>query len=378
MMSNPKSIEKNKRRSSRGTNVIHFLGLMMLTLMLSALGIDFGFYYAAQNQLQTTADAAALAGVTELFHSISVDPADRRDDARVEAQSVAEENLPNVVLDNNDVFFGYIDPATKRYNQANFRTPSNNANLAYTGGYNAVWVRVRKGQNSTNGPINTIMANLFGVHTFDTEATSVALLDQTVNAITDGGLRPIYVCQGQLTAAMQDGIPSNDTIRIYGNRVSVNGNTAITDCPAPDSGNWGFADLRDNASGAPGNNTLSDWWENGYDGTVTVGNNYSTQPGNAISSNGVTNAIDNLISNRSVITVPLYDTFTGNGSNTQVHISGFVGFQITDYDSHASASDRYIEGHFVRQICSDTCTSGTNGNTGPGSAVVKIRLASRS
>lgn len=367
-----------RRKSAPGFQVIHFMGLMIIALMASALAIDFGYYYAAQNQMQTAADSAALAATQQLYRSIDPSPAQRMSEAQTAASTFVDRNFKGLVIDNSDVIFGFVDPTTKKYDSATFRTPSNNPDYSLTGGFNAVRVRVRKTSSSPNGPLTTIMANMFGVRSMDTSAYSVALIDQNINAITNGGLRPIYVCEGQLQMAMQNGIPGDNVIRLYGDRVSVDGNTNIANCPAPGSGNWGFADLRDNQPGAPGNATLSDWWANGYNGTVQTDHTYSTQPGNSISSNGVTNAIDNLIANHTVINVPLYDSFTGTGSNTQVHVSGFVGFVITDYDSKAPASDRYVQGYFTQAVCgAGACTSGGTG-TEPGGAIVKIRLASTS
>lgn len=366
---------KHLRRAHSGYQIVQIMGFLLISLMFSSLAIDFGYYYAAKNKLQTAADSATMAATQELYRSIQVDPSDKMDDARAQAEALVTENEPNLSLDTDDVLFGFVDPATKTYNPATFRTPSNNADYASTGGYNAVRVRVRKTSDSPNNGLNTIMANLMGITRMNTQATAVALVDQSVNAITDGGLRPIYACEAQFNRTMQDGIPENNVVRIYGDHVEVDGVQNEAGCPAMGSGNWGFADLTDCNSGTVGASTIRDWFANGYPGTVTAGQCYSTKPGNFISS--ISSELDTLINNETVFSVPLYDSWSGNGSNGKVNVSAFAGFKISGYLANGSASSRYIEGHFFRHTCSTGCSSSGNGGTSPGGAIVKIRMASR-
>jgi hypothetical protein len=211
-----------------------------------------------------------------------------------------------------------------------------------------------------------------------TQADSIALMDQTVNGIDNGGLRPIYVCEAQFKKAMEDGVPENDVVRIYGDHVEVNGVQTQTGCPAMGSGNWGFADLRNCSPDAVGSSTIRDWLTKGFPGTVNVGQCYSSSPGNFISS--ASTELDKLVSDKTVFPLPLYDSWSGNGSNTSVNVSGFVGFKITSYKANGSQASRYIEGRFQRYACKQGCVSGnshTGASTTPGGSVVKIRLASQ-
>lgn len=364
------------RYKARGVQMIHFIGLMMLTLIVSALAIDFGWYFGAQNQLQTGADAAAIAAVDALYRSSAVDPEDRLLEAEFAAQDLMDANLPDHILEDGDITFGFIDPGTKAYDPDTFTTPNPDPDYAATGGYNAVRVAARRSGNSVNGALPAIMANMFGVNTMDTAAFSVALIDNTVNEITDGGLRPFYACEGLLDTALADGNISNNEIRIYGQQVEIDGENQVANCPPPGSGNWGFADLRNCSPGAVGMSTMGEWILNGYPGSVTAGECYSTQPGNAISSTHARNALDTLIANQTVITLPLYNQYSGGGSNTQVTVSGFVGFVVTDYQATGSASNRYIQGYFTQAVCTSGCRA--NGGSGPsGASIVKLRLAGR-
>lgn len=368
--------EMIQRRRSSGFQVIQILGLFMLGLIVSALAIDFGYYYAAQNQLQTVADSASLAAANELYRDIDVDLDAKLGNARAAATELADENMNGMVLEGDDVIFGFIDPGTKTYDPATFQTPSGNPDYTLTGGYNAVRVKARRTANSANGALNTIMANMIGVTQMNTMATSIAMLDQTVNTITDGGLRPIYACEAQFNTTMQDGIPENNTVRIYGDHVEVDGVHDTTGCPAMGSGNWGFADFTDCSSGTVGASTIRTWFASGYPGTVTAGQCYSTKPGNFISS--ISDELDTLVSNGTVFPIPLYNSWSGNGSNGKVDVSGFAGFKITDYVANGAQANRYIEGHFYRYACKTGCASSDDGSTTPGGSIVKLRLASKS
>lgn len=349
--------------------------IILVGMMIAAFGIDFAYYFAANNELQTVADSAAMAAATELYRDITVDPSTKRSDARVQAQYYVTSNQVNMLLDNSDVVFGFINPTTKVYSAASFTTPSADPDYASTGGYNAVKVLVRKVQSNSNGQLNTIMANLFGLHSVDVSAGSVALLDQTVNSITNGGVRPVYACEAQFTRTMQDGIPENNVVRIYGDHVEIDGVQNISGCPSMGSGNWGFADLTDCNSGSVGASTVATWFANGYPGVVTAGQCYSTKPGNFIAS--LRPELDTLVSNGTIFPIPLYSSWGGNGSNTNVTISGFAGFKITNYVATGAQANRYIEGRFYRYMCTTGCsTSGSA--TSPGGSVVRLRLASRS
>jgi hypothetical protein len=366
-----------RRKACKGYQLLLLVGMILIGLMVSALAIDYGYYYAAQNRLQTAADSGSLAAVQELYLNSNASVNTKLQSARGQAQSVVSANMTGLNLDTSDVLFGYVNPVTRVYDPNTFRTPSSNSNYTATGGYNAVRVATRRSDSSINGSFNTIMSNLFGVSKFNAQAYSVAMMDQNIGSITNGGLRPIYACQAQFNTTMQDGVPENNTVRIYGDHVEVDGVQNAAGCPAMGSGNWSFADFTDCGPGSVGTSTIKDWFTGGYPGTVDLGKCYSTDPGNFISS--ISDELNTLISDKTVFPIPLYNSFSGNGSNTQVTISGLAGFQISDYQANGNQADRYIEGHFHRYVCSNGCTSNSSGNTsGPGGSVVKLRLASRS
>lgn len=370
-----KSTNYPKRKFAAGSATILSLGLFLVILMISALAIDFGFYYANQNRLQTAADAAALAAINQLYKSDQTTPAGRQNDANLAAESLADDNWEGLTIDSGDITWGFISPQTKTYVSDTFETPSSDPDYAYTGGFNAVRVVTRRSDSSENGPLPTIMAKLFGVNTMNASARSLALIDDNIGTINNGGLRPIYACEGLLDLAMADGNLTNDVIRIYGTQVYINGQTVVNNCPAPGSGNWGFADLRNCHSDGVGTSTLRLWFSDGYSGIVNAGECYSTTPGNPISS--ISNQLDTLIADHTTFPIPVYNAWGGSGSNTNVTVSSFVGFQITSYKANGSESNRYIQGHFTPYICNHGCSRGPSAaaEDAPGGAVIKLRLA---
>lgn len=363
------------RKSAKGSHIIYIIGLLLISLMMSSMAVDTGYYFAFQNRLQTAADSAALAATDQLYRSAQVDPATRLSEARTAAQDLVTRNETGMTLADNDVTFGFVDPVTKIYHQAAFTQQSTDPNYSSTSGYNAVRVRVLRSAGGGNAPLQTIMANLLGINHMDTGAASVAFMDQNIVSIDNGGLRPIYACQAQFNRTMQDGVAENNLVRVYGDHVEVDGVQNQAGCPAMGSGNWGFADLRNCSPDAVGTSTIADWFATGFPGIVNLGQCYSTDPGNFISS--ISGQLNTLINNKTVFPIPMYNQWQGGGSNSQVNVSGFVGFQITGYKATGSQETRYIEGHFHRLACVQGCISGSNSNASSGGSMTKIRLAYR-
>jgi hypothetical protein len=365
------------RKASPGFHVVQLIGMVLLVLMVSALVVDFGFYYAMQNQMQTSADSAAMAATTELYRSTSMDPNDRMADASAAAGEMVDENTPGLLLEGDDIIFGFVDPDTRLYDPDTFRTPSADTDYALTGGYNSVRVKISRGGDSANAPLNTLLGNMLGLSSMNAQATSVALIDSSITEITNGGVRPIYACNDLLEAAMADGIPSNNVVRIYGDHMEIDGTNmaGMGSCAPPPSGNWGFADFTDCGAGTVGASTIATWFASGYPGTININECYSTKPGNFIAS--IKPELNTLISDQTIFPIPLYDQWSGNGSNTHVDLTGFAGFQITSYKANGAQASRYIEGKFMYYVCQTGCVSGEGGEA-PGGAVVKLRLASKS
>ncbi len=352
-----------RRRRAGGYVLVKTMALVFIGLMSSFLAIDMGLYFTAQNQLQTASDAGALAGAGRLFKGpLNESVAEKQYGAIDSAQEVAQSNLWFSSVLEEDIALGYIDKDVG-YDAATFEIPAG-AGYEFSGGYNAVRIRAWS-DDAHDGFIPTVIGNVFQVDRMNSRAQSVALIDDQVVAFT--GLRPIYACHNQFLLAAGDGNISNDTVRVYNDRFMFNGDVAS--CPTPPGGNWGFADFRDNPQSAPGVSELRSWWANGYPGEVFSDTFTSTQTGNSI--HAVKNELAKLKADKTVITIPLIDSFDGSGSNTQVGISSFTGFVVTGFKDTGPENDRYIEGYFTRAICNHNCQTG--GNLA-GGGVAKLRL----
>lgn len=362
------------RSVQAGNMTVIFVGFFLFTVMIFALCVDFAFAFGEQNQLQTAAEAAALAAAQELYTSNSTTPAARQSDAFQTASGMVNDNA-YAPLQSSDVTYGYIDPSNPQYDASTFSNASSDSNWSYLGGYNAVRVTVRRLAGSTGGTFQTIFAQMAGVQSVGLAASAVALLDNQVSSVASG-VRPIYGCKQQFDIANANGGDvTQHVIRIYGQQFYIDGNTNLSQCPPPGSGNWGFADLRPgDPNGAPGDGDLVPWWESGYSGSIYDNQFYGTQPGNELSDSGVKGAISTLELNKTVITIPLIDNqYSGSGSNVKAHVVGFAGFVITNAVTNGSANSRYVEGHFVKSTCTAICPGGGSlENDG----IMRIRLAS--
>lgn len=353
---------------SLGQGMLQTVGLLLVTLMVGGLAVDTGFYYAETQTLHSAADASALGAVAELFKSSNPDLQGRLGEARIEAQTLALQNT-NRVLNDADIEFGYVDPVTGAYNANTFTTPTTNSVFATTGGYNAVRVTAKAANGQANAAIPAVFTTLLGRQNFDAAANAVAVYGGGVSGAS--GLRPVYLCQTAWDYAKQHyGDPTVPQITFYGATLQV-GNTTLNQaatCGAMGPGNWGLADF-DRNNGAPGNATVKDWWDNGYSGSVNVGEDYEVQPGNPIQT--YTSTFNTLKNNGTVIQVPLYSTTSGNGSNALFRVSQIASFVITDYKTTGAQNQRYIRGYFRRTLCTSDCTMGTNLTSGD---VTRIRL----
>lgn len=126
----------------------------------AAISVDFGQLLYIQTELQTAADAAALAA-TDAF--------DDETEAKAVAVSYAELNMPVAdngnVLNPDDVILGNWDKDTATFTADG--TPTN-----------AVQVTTRRAKENSNA-VPMYFAQLIGFNTRDVEATAIAFTDQS-------------------------------------------------------------------------------------------------------------------------------------------------------------------------------------------------------
>ncbi len=242
------------RTGQRGQALIHSLGLAIATLSIGAFVVDGSMYYTVHQGMQNAADSAALAAANELFRNSASSLSSKESAAIASAQTLAQGNM-KFNLASTDVDFGYVNPSSGNYDTSTFSNSSSDAAYSNTGGYNAVRVTVKAGNNDANNEIPSVFGGIFGVNGFSSQAQAVAVYSGGVNSMS--GLRPIYLCQGAWDKAQNDfGDATTPQITFYGSTVEVGGEEmdASSSCGNMGPGNWGLANFESvNGSCSTGN-----------------------------------------------------------------------------------------------------------------------------
>ena len=141
------------RDDCRGAVLVWMVGAIAAVIGISTLAVDMSYIYVVRNQLQTSADAAALAGAAFISNVA---------DMRGEAKKYAQLNMPNVsnILADEDIHNGTWDHDSRTF-------------TAGTNPENAVMVIARMSQGSGNA-VGTFFARVFGVDNVDVTTSAVA------------------------------------------------------------------------------------------------------------------------------------------------------------------------------------------------------------
>ena len=158
------------RRSARrrGVVIVQVAVFLVVLIGFAAITVDVGAMYNARNDLQRTADAAALAAAQRLTEYTTSDPLEL---ARTTAAEFVRSNAvfgKEVDIDmESDVVFG----------RANYNAVTNTYSFTPTTTMpDAVRVRVRMAEDAPNAPMSLFFAQVFGHHTKDLSAEATAML----------------------------------------------------------------------------------------------------------------------------------------------------------------------------------------------------------
>lgn len=180
---------RSARRRGTVTVLAAFFSIVMLGMV--AFSVDIGYLLSVKEEMQRTADAAALAAVWEYAQNLSDDePQVVCDTAgRAAAATVAygndvanaspqiDQNIGNA--DSGDLVFGYL---------ADLRTPAN-FNTTQSNLFNVAKVKVRR-DGTLNGEAPLFFAAVFGLHSTSLEANAMAGIVRDVGGFKtphDGG-----------------------------------------------------------------------------------------------------------------------------------------------------------------------------------------------
>jgi Flp pilus assembly protein TadG len=279
------------RRDERGQAMVLTVFFAMALLGMAALVLDVGAWFRAHRNLQATADAAALAGAQAL-------PTDTGQ-ANALASQYANKNQANLAGMSVD-FSSDIS--------------SNDT----------IKVHVQK-------PAEGFFSKIFGIDSVDEGASATARVAGMKSALY---VAPIVVNK-------KHPMLNNCGGPCYGPNYSTTIPVAATGAP----GAFGLVNLAPSSQGTTGASQLAEWIENGFDKYLDIGG-YASDPGVKFNSNTIQDAMDVRLNTEMLF--PVYDTLTGQGSNAQYHIIGWVGFYIQGVDPQGNTG--HVTGYFTKVI----------------------------
>ena len=304
-----------RTRSDRGQATVMTLVFLVVLLGMAALVLDVGSWYRADRAVQSTADAAALAG----------------------AQS-----LP--------------------YNPGNASTLAVQYGDKNGGGVNGSGITISNSSLGVNDTITVhltrpapgVFTKLFGVNsvTVGAHATARASLMQQAQYIAPIGVNLKHPKLKGTVSCPCFGVGNPTTL------------------PLGKTGAPGAFDLLnvDGSHGGTGPQTLGDWILKGYSGYLPIGS-YLSDPGAKWNSKPVGDALTARIGTN--LLFPVYDVIVGNGANATYHVVGWVGFHLTGFTAQGSSGS--ITGYFTQVIWDGIeSVAGNGSNPDLGARVVKL------
>jgi len=191
--------------------------------------------------------------------------------------------------------------------------------------------------------VGAMFGSIIGRDSTRTTSTASVKIAPTSAA---SGLRPTALCQN--SPALSSWLASGrSTTQIF--TINVDG-----DCQGV-PGNWGVLDFD---GGANRTTDLQAWINQGWSGTVAIGQEFSGDPG--IPSPAL--QMDSVVGK--TIAVPVYDSVRYEGSNSIYRVSGFVAMEIISVRLSGSASSRNLTVRFQPYALPNGQLSGTAPNFG--------------
>lgn len=368
------------RKPRRGTMAIFAAIMLVVLLACVAFAVDLGYIIAARAQMQNAADAAALAGASQLLDPSLLQGSSSQTDAinatmgnvRIQAKAFALNNpcfKTSLILDSNttnsasgDVVCGYM---ANLYDRSQSITPTVAANGAAP---NVVQVCIHQ-DTIRNGSLSLFFARILGNSTANLQATATAgyqasvsgfkisapgyttckllpfTLDVNVWNSVLAGSGPDVFSRDPATGIVSNGSDGIPECKLY---PLSNGNGGGNGSSGLPPGNFGTVDI-----GAPNNSTadLSRqilYGPNANDLSYFPNNTVQLDPttktltlqGDTGISAGMKDELASIIGQPRII--PLYSSVSGPGNNAVYTIVGFAGIVVTDAVLTGSLSSKHI------------------------------------
>ena len=299
------------------------VGLLLVVLLtVSALAVDYGHMACVQGELQKAADAGALAGARALAPYVG-NPANP--DWIGGQSKAAETALLNradaQAITDCQVDYGYWSLSTKT-----LQSPGIVPTIADRP---AIRVRIAKAIGYNGGPLRTFFAPVFGVNSRNLSAQAIAVISGPYNIPPHGGAFPMAVPQSLVDQYWNQDPPVSFKIG------AINQD--------PDSGQW--TSFFTGANDVP---TIRDLINSGNPSALKVGDNIWIEPGTK------TTLYDDAASKvGQTVIVPVVNADFSTHSFTP--ILGFVSFFI---ENAVGGDDKYIQGHFVKNVIDNADSGG--------------------
>ena len=332
---------------------------MTVLLGFAALAIDVGMLYDVRVELQRTADAAALAGASELLDDDLLKGGSNISDEIQAAQQMAKANAALNKVQNAspqvasaDIRAGYLNNPNNLSEAINFSDPTQ---------YNTLQVTVRR-DGSTNGPVPLIFGSIFTLNSVNVTATAAATYKdgvvgyQVTSKTGNADLMPLALHANKWTQLLaQAGGVTDDYTYDSDTGTVTSGSDGIHEVnlyPGNGNGqlppgNFGTVNI------GPSNNSTShlssqirygvtaddlSYYDGGKlqlgaDGTLIL----SGDPG---MSTAIKDDLAAIIGKPRAI--PLFNQVTGPGNNSKFTIVGFAGIRIVSVKLTGSQDSRKV------------------------------------
>lgn len=284
-------------RSDRGQAMVLTLLTLTALLGMAALVLDLGSWFQAQRHTQAAADAAALAG----------------------AQAIPD------------------DPGTAAALAVQYVNKNGGGahKITFSPEYDTVSVEVDR---QTPG----FFAKVFGLDSVQVGAKATARVSGLEQAKWAAPIT-VNIKHPQLNCG-SSGTPPRP-VPCFGEPTQLNLLNLKTPGGSDAAGAFGLINLDRSSGGNVGAETVAGWVTRGLDDYMDVGI-YNSVPSAMFNDSKFRTALDFRIGD--VLLFPIYETLFGTGSNAEFKVVGWVGFEVSDYQS--SGNTAWVRGAFTEVI----------------------------
>ena len=342
------------RRRRVGSILVLTAVMMVLMFALLAFAVDIGYVALVRTQMQSAADAAAMAATWDLLDGRTLTPtasaAAIQDVAKSSARYFTQLNpagqVPLALLD-SDITFGRLDLLAGDDAPLTFVDPNN---------YNATQVRVRRNAD-INGEVPTFFVRVVGVNSYPSQAEATAVFIDNFKGFTlppEGkgnlNLLPFALDQGTWNELLAGNCDDQWTWDEQNDQI-VSGPDGVQEVNlfpqgTGSPGNRGTVDIGRNSNSTrdirrqilEGVNEadlecLGGKLELGPDGTLELNGDTGISAG--------TKAELTIIKGEPRI-IPLFSSVSGPGNNAQYTIVGFAGIRIMEVKLTGNVSGKRV------------------------------------